>query len=127
MQPTTYIVKTRSRTDAILYIRCSSWGGVRKIIESAVLTESTIVGVQRADGELTSIPRGQWGSEEPPAIIQEGEIVTHRHILGPQDVRVLTINRASNIALIHFGNLEEAPTEVTTRTVLLDTLVAKPR
>ena len=57
--------------------------------------------------------------------IQENTIATHLFILGPRDAKVLTVNRASNTALIQFRDLESTPNAQNTRTVLLDTLRAK--
>ncbi len=56
---------------------------------------------------------------------QEGDIVTEMQALGPQDVKVLTINRAMNTAVVQFRNLDSTPSEQNTYTVVLDRLRAK--
>ena len=57
--------------------------------------------------------------------VREGEIVTHKHVLGDQDVKVVTVNRASNYAVIQLdpenGNAKTA--RITS--VTLDKLEAK--
>lgn len=57
--------------------------------------------------------------------IQEGTIVTELHVLGPQDVKVLTVNRAMNTAVIQFRDLESTPSEQNIRVVMLDKLQPK--
>lgn len=57
--------------------------------------------------------------------IQAGTIATHLFILGPRDVKVLSVNRAFNTALIQFRDLDQTPSEKNTYTVTLNTLKAK--
>ncbi len=57
--------------------------------------------------------------------IREGSIATHLQALGPQDVKVLTVNRAMNTAVIQFRELDQPASEKNTYTVTLDTLRAK--
>lgn len=58
-------------------------------------------------------------------IIQEGTIATHLFVLGPRDVKVLTVNRAMNTAVIQFRDFDRAPSEQNTMSVVLDTLRSK--
>jgi hypothetical protein len=57
--------------------------------------------------------------------IREGAIVTELFILGPQDVRVLTVNDAMHTAVIQFRELDQAPSAANTKTVTLDKLQSK--
>lgn len=54
--------------------------------------------------------------------IQEGTIATHLFILGPRDVKVLSVNRAFNTAVIQFRDFDQSPSPQNTYTVTLDTL-----
>ncbi|HET8776858.1 MAG TPA: hypothetical protein VFN76_04270 [Candidatus Limnocylindria bacterium] len=57
--------------------------------------------------------------------INEGDIVTELFVLGPQDVRVITLNRAMNYAVIQFRDLDKSANETNTRAVTLDKLQPK--
>lgn len=57
--------------------------------------------------------------------IQEGTIATELFILGPRDVKVLTVNRAMNYAVVQFRDLDQTPSEKNTYAVTLDKLRAK--
>lgn len=57
--------------------------------------------------------------------IREGTIVTELFILGPQYVKVLTVNQAMNTAVVQFRELGKTPNESNTKTVTLDKLQAK--
>lgn len=57
--------------------------------------------------------------------ITEGTIVTHLHAFGPQDAKVLTVNRMSNNAVIQFRDLDQTASPQNTMTVMLDRLQAK--
>ena len=54
--------------------------------------------------------------------IQEGTIITHHHMLGDRDVKVLTVQATSNTAVVQFRELDQTPSEQNTMTVMLDTL-----
>ncbi len=54
--------------------------------------------------------------------IKEGELSIHHHVLGPQTVKVLTVNRMSNIAVVQFRELDQPASAANTRTVVLNTL-----
>lgn len=56
---------------------------------------------------------------------KEGDIVTELFVLGPQDVRVVTLNRAMNYAVIQFRELDKPASETNTRAVVLDELRPK--
>jgi hypothetical protein len=55
----------------------------------------------------------------------EGTIVTEKTVFGPRDVKVLTVNRAMNYAVIQFRDLKQTPSEQNTYSVTLDKLQAK--
>lgn len=57
--------------------------------------------------------------------ITEGTTAIHLHAFGPQDAKVLTVNRMSNNAVIQFRELEQTPSASNTMTVMLYTLRAK--
>lgn len=57
--------------------------------------------------------------------VQEGTIATELFILGPRDVKVLTVNRAMNFAVIQFRNLDQTPSEQNTYAVTLNKLQPK--
>lgn len=57
--------------------------------------------------------------------IREGAIVTELFILGPRDVRVISLNRAMNYAVIQFRDLDQPASEQNTYSVTLDKLRAK--
>lgn len=57
--------------------------------------------------------------------IQEGTIVTELFILGPRDVRVITVNRAMNHAVIQFRDLDKPASETNVYSVTLDKLQPK--
>jgi DUF971 family protein len=55
----------------------------------------------------------------------EGTIVTEKTVFGSRDVKVLTVNRAMNYAVIQFRDLKQTPSEQNTYSVTLDKLQAK--
>lgn len=59
------------------------------------------------------------------SIVQPSTIATELFILGPRDVKVLTVERAWNTAVIQFRDLGSTPSEQNTYTTTLDQLRAK--
>lgn len=57
--------------------------------------------------------------------IQENTIATEKTVFGPRDVKVLTVNRAMNHAVIQFRDLDHIPSEQNTYSVKLDNLQSK--
>lgn len=57
--------------------------------------------------------------------IQENTIATEKTVFGPRDVKVITVSRASNYAVIQFRELNQTPSEKNTYAVTLDRLQAK--
>lgn len=59
--------------------------------------------------------------------IKEGDIVTELFVLGPRDVRVITVNYAFNYAVVQFRDLDKTPSEQNTYSVTLDKLKPKAK
>lgn len=59
------------------------------------------------------------------ANVQEGAIATELFILGPRDVRVLTVNRAFNYVLIQFRELDKTSSPQNTYATTLSQLRPK--
>lgn len=57
--------------------------------------------------------------------IREGDIVTELFVLGPRDVRVITLNQGMNYAVVQFRDLDKTPSEKNVYAVTLDRLQPK--
>ena len=57
----------------------------------------------------------------------EGQIVTERFILGPRDVKIITLSAAMNYAVIQFRDLDRTPSGQNTYAVVLSKLQPKAR